>query len=183
MKKEDITGIFADATDEQVSGVLNLFAKIETERDSLKEQLKTAKDTLKNFEGVDVQDMQNKISQLTSDLNQKDADYQAKIADMEFHSELDKAITASKARNAVAVKALLNLEELKASRNQTEDIKKALEKVRTENDFLFQSDEPVQNPVMPTGGKLPGKKMTLLEAMKYKNEHPDADVKSLISRN
>ena len=181
MKKEEITAIFPDATEEQIASMQTQVGKVETERDSFKEQLETAKDSLKNFEGVNVQDMQAKITQLTADLTQKDKEYQDKIADMEFQSEIDKAVNASKARNATAVKALLNLDELKASKNQTEDIKKALEKVKADNDFLFASDEPVQNPVAPTTGKLPNQKMTLLEAMKYKNEHPEADVKTLIS--
>lgn len=156
-------------------------AKLETERDTLKDNLKTARDTLKTFEGVDVDKLNGKITQLTSDLAAKDTEYQAKIADMEFNSVLDTAISGSKARNSKTVKALLDLEALKASKNQSEDIKAAIEKVKAENDFLFESSEPIKNPVAPTG--VPdqgGKKMTLLEAMKYKNEHPDADVNTLI---
>lgn len=156
-------------------------AKLETERDTLKESLKTAQDTLKTFEGVDVKELNGKITQLTADLAAKDTEYQAKIADMEFNSVLDTAISGSRARNSKAVKALLDLETLKASKNQSEDIKSAIEALKTENDFLFESNEPIKNPVAPTGGSDPfGKKMTLSEAMKYKNEHPDVDVHTLI---
>lgn len=156
-------------------------AKLETERDTLRTNLKTAEDTLKTFEGVDVNELNGKIAALTADLAKKDSDYQAKIADMEFNSVLDTAISGSKARNSKTVKALLDLEVLKASKNQSEDIKAAIEKVKAENDFLFESSEPIKNPVAPTGIPNPdGKKMTLSEAMKYKNEHPDADVNTLI---
>lgn len=156
-------------------------AKLETERDTLEENLKTAQDTLKTFEGVDVKELQGKVTQLTADLAAKDTAYQAKIADMEFNSVLDTAISGSKAKNAKTVKALLDLEALKASKNQSEDIKSAIEAVKAENDFLFESNEPIKNPVAPTGVPDPsGKKMTLSEAMKYKNEHPDADVNTLI---
>lgn len=41
-------------------------AKLETERDTLKNSLKTAQDTLKAFEGIDVKDLNGKITQLTA---------------------------------------------------------------------------------------------------------------------
>lgn len=100
---------------------------------------------------------------------------------MEFHSVLDSAISSNGARNVKAVKALLDVESLKASKNQAEDIKNAVAAVKAENDYLFKSDEPIYNPVSGTSassGK--GKKMTLEEAMKYANAHPDIDVRTLI---
>lgn len=125
--------------------------KITAARDNYKTQLETAQNALKEFEGVDVKDLQGKITTLQNDLATKDKDYQTKIADMEFSSVLDSAITSSKAKNAKAVKALLDLEALKTSKNQAEDIKTALENVKKDNDFLFDSAEPIKNPVKDTG--------------------------------
>ena len=129
--------------------------KITTARDNFKEQLETAKTQLKEFEGVDVKDLQGKIATLTSDLETKDKEYQNKIADMEFTSVIDSAISKSGAKNSKAVKALLDLESLKQSKNQAEDITKALEEVKKDNDYMFSSDEPFKNPVYKTdtGGK------------------------------
>ena len=53
MKREDVTKIFEGATEEQVTSLLNIHSAdignakkaLETERDSLKEQLKTAQDS------------------------------------------------------------------------------------------------------------------------------------------
>ena len=59
---------------------------------------------------------------------------------MEFNSVLDGAISKSGAKNAKAVKALLDLEALKSSKNQADDITTALETVKSENDFMFTSD-------------------------------------------
>lgn len=155
-------------------------ARLETERDSYKEQLETAQNALKEFDGVDINEMRSKINQLTEDMAAKDAEHQAKIADMEFNSALDTALTASKARNSKAVKALLDLDKLKTSKNQAEDIRAALEAVKADNDYLFTSDEPIHNAVLGTGAPPQGKKMTLTEAMQYANTHPDVDVKTLI---
>lgn len=155
-------------------------SKLEAERDNYKGQLETAQNALKEFEGVDVKDLQGKIDTLNNTLQTKETEYQNRIADMEFNAVLDGELSKVGAKNTKAVKALLDLDSLKASKNQAEDIKTALETVKGENDYLFTSEEPFKNPVRETVNLNSDKKMSLIEAMKYKNEHPDADVNSLI---
>ena len=48
--------------------------------------------------------------------------------------------------------AMLDMDALKASKNQSEDIKKALETVKESDAYLFGIDEPFSNPVGATGG-------------------------------
>ena len=60
----------------------------------------------------------------------------------------------------------MDIDALKDSKNQTEDIKKALEDVKTENDYLFGSDEPINNPVGPTGENPPAGEDANLSALK-----------------
>ena len=158
MKREDIAKIFEGATDEQINAVLDINSKdigsakkkLEIERDKYKDQLETAQNSLKEFEGVDVNELQSKIKTLTSDLETKDTEYQQKIADMEFNSVLDGAISKSGAKYTKAVKALLDLDTLKTSKNQAEDITKALDEIKKDNDYMFTSDEPFKNPVYKT---------------------------------
>ena len=95
-------------------------------------------------------ELKGEIKKLNGELETKENEYQIKIADMEFNSVLDTAVSKSGAKNAKAVKALLDLENLKTSKNQADDIKKALEQVRSENGYMFGSDEPFQNPVGAT---------------------------------
>ena len=47
---------------------------------------------------------------------------------------------------------MLDMDALKASKNQSEDIKKALETVKESDAYLFGSDEPFKNPVGAIGG-------------------------------
>lgn len=117
-------------------------------------QLTEAKESLKSFEGVDVSALNGRISELTNSLAAKDAEYSQRITDMEFDAALESAISASGAKNARAVRALLDLDALKASKNRDGDIKTAIETVKGENDYLFKSDEPIRNPTAPvsTGG-------------------------------
>ena len=157
------------------------FDRQKTKLDSVETQLTEAKESLKSFEGVDVSALNGKITELTNSLAAKESEYNQKIADMEFDAVLETAISASGAKNAKAVRALLDLDALKASKNRDGDIKAALESVKGENDYLFMSDEPIMNPTgrVDTNPVNP-KKMSLTEAMKYKNAHPDADVSTLI---
>ena len=54
---------------------------------------------------------------------------------------LKDAITAAKGRSDKAIRALLDVDALKASKNQTADLKAALEKLKQDSGYLFESDE------------------------------------------
>lgn len=162
MKTEDLTKLGLSA--EQIAEIQKLNGldisaeqkkaeKITAERDNYKSQLETAQTALKDFEGVDVKELKGKIDTLTSDLTAKETEYQNKLADMEFNSKLESLITGSGAKNAKAVKALLDLESLKTSKNQDVDIKTALDTVKTDNGYMFGANEPFANPIAPTSGK------------------------------
>lgn len=125
-------------------------SKLEAERDSYKEQLDKATETLKTFDGVNVEELKNKVATLTNDLAESEKKHGEKLAELEFNSVLDSAVSASGTRNTKALKALLDVEKLRTSKNQGEDIKAAIEAVKAENDYLFVSNEPIKNPVAPT---------------------------------
>lgn len=157
------------------------FDRQKAKLDSAEAQLTEAKESLKSFEGVDVSALNGKITELTNSLAAKETEYNQRIADMDFYAVLDTAIIDSGAKNVKAVRALLDLDALKASKNRDGDIKAALDTVKGENDYMFKSDEPINNPTGTVNTTpAPGKKMSLIEAMKYKNAHPDADVSTLI---
>ncbi len=126
--------------------------KIQGERDNYKEQLITATASLEKFKDVDPAAMQGEIDKLNQQLKDKDAEYAAKEADRIFSDTLKEAIKTAGGRNAKSVMALLDVEALKASKDQSEDIKKALDAVKESDAYLFGTDEPFLNPVGPTGG-------------------------------
>ena len=80
--------------------------------------------------------MQGKIQQLNDTLSQKETEYQAKIADMEFDAKLSELLKQSGVKNAKAAKALLDLDTLKASKNQDADIKTAVDACKEEKQIL-----------------------------------------------
>ena len=125
---------------------------VKTERDSYKNQLDTATETLKGFEGVNVSELQTKISQLTGELANKDAEIQKKIADMQFDSQLKDALRGAGARNEKAAIALMDIKTLRESKNQTADITAAIETLKKDNDYLFQASNPTPRVVSTTSG-------------------------------
>lgn len=126
--------------------------KAEGERDKYKGQLETATESLEKFKDVDPTAMQGEIDKLNQQLKDKDAEYAAKEADRIFSDTIKEAIKTAGGRNEKAVMAMLDMDALKDSKNQSEDIKKALETVKESDAYLFGSDEPFKNPVGATGG-------------------------------
>lgn len=121
--------------------------------DAVKGQLKAAQEDLKAFEGVDVKQLQGKIKELTGMLSGKDEEWQAKLDGMTFDGRIRDAIAAAKGRNAKAISALLDVEALRASKNQEADIKAALEAVKKDNGYLFETETPP--PFAPGTGSAP----------------------------
>lgn len=111
--------------------------------DSIKEQLQAARDGLKAFEGVDVQDLQTQVTRLTQDLTERERTHQEQLAGLEFDSALKDAITAAKGRSVKAVRAMLDVDALKASKNRDADIRAALEALKQDSGYLF---EPAETP-------------------------------------
>lgn len=126
------------------------YDKVAGQRDEYKSSLDTVNAKLKEFDGVDVAELKGRIETLQGDLKKKDDEYAAKEAERAFNDSLDKAITAAGGRNPKAIRGLLDLESLRGSKDQTEDIKKALEAVKESDAYLFGSDEPFLNPIGPT---------------------------------
>ena len=109
--------------------------------DSIKEQLRTATEGLEAFKGVDVKDLQGQVETLQGKLEAQAREHAAQLADLAFDGTLKDAITAARGRNDKAIRALLDVDALKASKNQAADIKTALEGLKKDSGYLFDSGE------------------------------------------
>lgn len=95
--------------------------------------IKSLKDDLEEFKDADVKGLKQKISDLESDIKTKEAAHQKQISDRDFNDMLKDCISAAHGKNQKAITALLDLDSLKASKNQNEDVKAAI-KALTEAD-------------------------------------------------
>lgn len=109
--------------------------------DTLKTQLDEAQKAIKSFQDQDIEGVRQSAKRWEEKYNQAIKDHEAKVADMAFDQALEGAITAAKGKNAKAIKALLDVDTLKASKNQEADIKAALEGLQKDSGYLFGSDE------------------------------------------
>ncbi len=152
MKREDVKSKIPGITDEQLDWLMGENGKdvnaantrastLQDQLDGVKAQLRTANDGLKAFEGVDVADLRGQIQKLQGDLQAKDEAHARELADRDFDAKLESAITGRRGRSVKAVRALLDIDRLKASKSQDADITAALDALAKDSGYLFESAE------------------------------------------
>ena len=159
MKREDVKKQIPNITDEQLDWLMgengrditaektraanlqtqvnDLTTQLNTQLNThlntqLNTQLNTAKDGLKAFEGVDVADLKGQITKLQGQL----ADQADSFA---FDSALDGAIRDARGRDVKAIRGMLDVDALKASKDRTSDIKAALDALTKEKAWAFDA--------------------------------------------
>ena len=105
------------------------------------------KKQLEEFKDVDVTALNKRISDLESEKSNIQKDYDAKIADRDFNDLVKESIAAAKGKNVKAITALLDVDALKASKNQKEDIASALKDLTEADDSKMLFGDPEPNPV------------------------------------
>ncbi len=68
--------------------------------------------------------------------------HRREMSELIFSHNLEHAILSAKGRNAKAITALLDIDTLKASENQQTDLEDALQNLKQECSYLFQSETP-----------------------------------------
>ncbi len=120
---------------------------LEREKEKTSTQETTIKDLkkdLEEFKDADVSGMKQKIADLEKDIQTKDETHKKEIADRDFNDILKDSIASAKGKNAKAITALLDIDTLKTSKNQKEDIASALKELAEAEDskMLFGEPEP-----------------------------------------
>ena len=109
---------------------------------NLDDKVKSTEEALKAFDGVDAVALKKQIADLQTDLKKKDDDYASQIADRDFSEIVKDSIAKANGKNAKAIKALLDIESLKASKNQSKDIEDAIKALSEAEDSKMLFGEP-----------------------------------------
>lgn len=125
----------------------NQAKKLDAANDTIKANDTAMKDLqgkLDGFKDVDVSGLNQRIKDLETEKANIQKDYDARIADRDFNDLVKESISAVNGKNAKAITALLDVETLKASKNQKEDIAAALKALTEKEDskMLFGEPEP-----------------------------------------
>lgn len=148
-----------------------------------KKRADEAVETLKGFEGKDFDAITRERDEWKTKHDNAVAAHQKETEEREFNEGLSAAITEAKGKNAKAIMALLDLDKLRASKNQEKDIKAALDSLRTDSGYLFEDnggDPKFTDPKGNGGNPEPGKKYSIGELMKMKNQNPGLDITQYI---
>lgn len=145
-------------TEEQISQVLD---KHHSELDPVKKNLETTQEdlnhakekaeatqaALKEFEGLDAVQVKKQIENLSEELRKKEEAHAAELADRDFNEMLRESISSVKGKNAKAIAALLDVDKLKKSKNQKEEIAAELRALAEAEDSKMLFGEPDAKPV------------------------------------
>jgi hypothetical protein len=161
MKREDLKVL--ELADEVIDQIMKLHGKdveahkaqlteAEKQATSLQGQLDEATKAIEGFKELDVDGIRAAADEWKAKAEQAKTEAAAEIEKLKFDHALEGALTEAKAKNPKAVKALLNFENLKlAEGGKIVDLDDQLKVIKEENDYLFESEQPV--PKIVTGGQ------------------------------
>ena len=157
----EVTAEQLAAIDKEVKENYKTVTDYEKQKDKLtasEDKVKTLTESLDKFKDVDADKLNSEIAELKKQLDEKDKSYASQLADRDFDDLVKDAITEAKGRNPKAIKALLDVEALKASKNQKEDVTAALKKLAEAEDskMLFGEDQPAPVGKIGAIGKVTG---------------------------
>lgn len=103
------------------------------------------------------EELTKQIEELQLSNKQTKDDYENKIASIQFDYALEGALTSAKCKNNKALKALLNLDEVKYQDGKLEGLETQLEGLKTEASYLFDTEQqtPPGSGFNPPGGNEP----------------------------
>jgi len=162
MKREELKELGLD--DDMIDKVMKLHGQstealktkagqAETEAATLKKQIEDANAQIESFKSMDVEGIKAAADDWKAKYEQARKDAEAQVAQLKFDHALDAALAGAKAKSTKAVRALLDLDDLKLAEDGTiKHLDKQLETLKAEQDFLFESDTPAPRIVAGTTG-------------------------------
>lgn len=161
------------------------------ERDTANETIKERDGQLEKLKGVNVEELQNQITNLQNENKQKDEDYAKEIKQLRVNNAIESELTKNGALNMKAVKALLDvdIDKINVKEDGTLEGLNLDEQIKTlkeaeDSKFMFKEDKKKfkgANPSKNTGKKgnddgVDLSKMTYEEIAKYLEENPDVEL-------
>ncbi len=106
---------------------------------------------------------QQKVEMMEQEISQLKQQHEMQLKELQFDSMLDLQIYKAKGRNAKAIRALLNLEQLKNSEEPEQEIQQALEQLKVQEGYLFEQQDM---PMYATGTAVDSNKTSMNTALR-----------------
>lgn len=120
-----------DKQKEKLSLAENNAKEIQTKFDNFK----------KSYDGVDVEELRNKINTLTNDIDTQKTTYETKISKMNLDSVLSAKAKEYGCKDFDLAKSQFNYDDLLNSKDQTNDIDKAFKTLKENKPILFEEEQ------------------------------------------
>lgn len=137
-----------DSVTKLVNDNYKTIAEFERQKDKLSLAENNAKDIQtkfddfkKSYDGVDVQELRNKINTLTNDIENQKATYEVQISKMNLDSVLSAKAKEYGCKDFDLAKSQFNYDDLLNSKDQTNDIDKAFETLKENKPILFEEEQ------------------------------------------
>ena len=101
------------------------------------------------------EELKKQIETLQTENKKAGEEWQAKMAQMQLDFAIDKALTTARAKNAKAVKALLDMDKVKLDGDQLLGIDEQLKALKESDSYLFGEPGKVGGGTNPPGGAEP----------------------------
>lgn len=119
----------------------NTLTSKEKELDTIKAQLETANEQIEDFKEMDIDGIKKAADDYKEKLKEAQTTAKEELEKLQFEHQLDIALRESKAKNTVAVRALLDMEGLKLNDNEIIGLKDQIEKLQEEQSYLFEVED------------------------------------------
>lgn len=198
MKKDDLIKLGLDeetaekvaaASTEELKGFIPKarFDEVNTAKNHAEEQVKERDKQIEGLKAAsgDAESLKKQIETLQAANKQKDSEHAAEIKKLKIDAAVDAALTAAKAKNLKAARALLDLDKAELSDDGTvKGLAEQVEKLKTGDDtkFMFDASSKPKMKGAKTGedgiedgdDKPDTSKMSYDELCAYLAENPDA---------
>jgi len=153
-----INGIDVEKAKGDFDTVKNTLATKETELTTAKDQLKTANETIRSYKDMNIEDIKKSAEDYKKKFEDAETETQKQIEALKFEHAVENALNKAGAKNVKSVKALLDLEVLKGSKNVDTDLESQLTALKESDAYLFNEKEEEENKpkITDKGKKLPG---------------------------
>ena len=193
MTKEELKAL--GLNEEQIEKVAEDYGKnyvTKIQFNQKNEELKQAKESLTTMQSdmdalkktnADNAELAKQIDEMKAAQVKRDEEYTAQIHKMEVDGIVERTLMTFKAKNGKAVRALLDLEDVKLKDGTIKGLDDQLTKLKESDPYLFESESKPSGvtPGEPHGGqKSTGitqaefNKMSYLERVQFQKENPDA---------
>lgn len=137
-----------DSVTKLVNDNYKTIAEFERQKDKLSLAENNAKDIQtkfddfkKSYDGVDVEELRNKINTLTNDIETQKTSYEVQISKMNLDSVLSAKAKEYGCKDFDLAKSQFNYDDLLNSKDQTNDIDKAFKTLKENKPILFEEEQ------------------------------------------